>query len=110
MYWYYRETVLTTLVADDEAVDYSDVDDGVDGADSIDNNDNVLDDNTELLTETIDGTNILADGNLAEESISRSYKCTVCSKGFKKSSHLKQHLQIHTGIKHDVGFNNSSLQ
>jgi len=29
--------------------------------------------------------------------ISRSHKCCVCNRNFKKSSHLKQHMRSHTG-------------
>ncbi|XP_066507917.1 zinc finger protein 236-like [Hoplias malabaricus] len=34
-----------------------------------------------------------------EESNRRAYRCSVCDKGFKKSSHLKQHIRSHTGEK-----------
>uniref|UniRef100_S4RJ24 Zinc finger protein 236 n=1 Tax=Petromyzon marinus TaxID=7757 RepID=S4RJ24_PETMA len=34
-----------------------------------------------------------------EESTRRSYRCGYCNKGFKKSSHLKQHVRSHTGEK-----------
>ncbi|XP_059751595.1 zinc finger protein 236 isoform X3 [Balaenoptera ricei] len=35
----------------------------------------------------------------SEEQSRRSYRCDYCNKGFKKSSHLKQHVRSHTGEK-----------
>ncbi|KAM9851734.1 zinc finger protein 236 [Aulostomus maculatus] len=35
----------------------------------------------------------------SEESSKRTYRCSWCNKGFKKSSHLKQHVRSHTGEK-----------
>ncbi|XP_051467881.1 zinc finger protein 236 isoform X8 [Apus apus] len=34
-----------------------------------------------------------------EDQSRRSYRCEYCNKGFKKSSHLKQHVRSHTGEK-----------
>ncbi|XP_046304553.1 zinc finger protein 236 isoform X5 [Marmota monax] len=34
-----------------------------------------------------------------EDQSRRSYRCDYCNKGFKKSSHLKQHVRSHTGEK-----------
>uniref|UniRef100_A0A3Q3VYE9 C2H2-type domain-containing protein n=1 Tax=Mola mola TaxID=94237 RepID=A0A3Q3VYE9_MOLML len=35
----------------------------------------------------------------SEDSSKRAYRCSWCNKGFKKSSHLKQHVRSHTGEK-----------
>ncbi|XP_028908899.1 zinc finger protein 236 isoform X2 [Ornithorhynchus anatinus] len=35
----------------------------------------------------------------SEEQTRRAYRCDYCTKGFKKSSHLKQHVRSHTGEK-----------
>ncbi|XP_066209598.1 zinc finger protein 236 isoform X3 [Saccopteryx leptura] len=35
----------------------------------------------------------------SEDQSRRSYRCDYCHKGFKKSSHLKQHVRSHTGEK-----------
>uniref|UniRef100_A0A7M4FTM7 Zinc finger protein 236 n=1 Tax=Crocodylus porosus TaxID=8502 RepID=A0A7M4FTM7_CROPO len=35
----------------------------------------------------------------SEDQSRRSYRCEYCNKGFKKSSHLKQHVRSHTGEK-----------
>lgn len=36
-------------------------------------------------------------GGEVEGGGSRPYKCRFCSRGFKKSSHVKQHERSHTG-------------
>nr|XP_015212650.1 PREDICTED: zinc finger protein 236 isoform X2 [Lepisosteus oculatus] len=35
----------------------------------------------------------------SDDSHKRAYRCSMCNKGFKKSSHLKQHVRSHTGEK-----------
>ncbi|KAK1173366.1 zinc finger protein 236-like isoform X1 [Acipenser oxyrinchus oxyrinchus] len=35
----------------------------------------------------------------SDENSRRAYRCMYCNKGFKKSSHLKQHVRSHTGEK-----------
>ncbi|KAK2910564.1 zinc finger protein 236-like isoform X1 [Channa argus] len=37
--------------------------------------------------------------NDSEDNTKRTHRCSWCNKGFKKSSHLKQHMRSHTGEK-----------
>ena len=67
-------------------------------ADDQDDDNEVLDDTTDLLTETIQSSTVNTEDDVhGSTQGSRAYMCGQCNKSFKKSSHLKQHIQTHTG-------------
>ena len=50
-----------------------------------------------LVEEDEEDPGALNDEDYVANESSRKYKCGYCKNSFKKSSHLKQHIRMHTG-------------